>query len=509
MECKPLSDCLQTALPLRLHRTIEAVVGDEPAEYVADELVELAEEILQHLAAIGIVYYIKSGKHKEVFNDFLIQLFNSSGHDFNAGPLYRWAANMVKDLESEMPKALYGLYWEQGQLNKAVNHLSELRNQVMHGFFVLPPERNKQEAEQMAILLMFMQAQNLFQLDFAYHFFNQKGFTGQWQIKEEQEWQLLMDDSAFGQLCNNIVSEIQNQFWLDQASIIQPTIFSVPDSIKSFVETSNKGAQAYWVSPHNPKPMEAYFGIVSWLMTQKHVTCIAYAFREHGLSYTGGFLIKHINDILAKDSATNSKGKKPELLLKTLRQQHEHKIVVVVQNIHLAMFSPQHLSKFVNVLYDNNIQLIAIGQAYEHLNTAFNQLLFEKDYVYGLPDLTVAKLALHNYLRFKGPSKDRLEELADVNLLEAVLAKVIDALKDTKSLYARRFADEHNYNIEYVHEIFALLHPWVKSHRSAFEEDVLDELYGFPSQMTEVTPIYLSLGRRDLRLEYQHKVITL
>jgi hypothetical protein len=118
-------------------------------------------------------------------------------------------------------------------------------------------------------------------------------------------------------------------------------------------------------------------------------------------------------------------------------------------------------------------------------------------------------LALHNYLRFKGPSKDRLEELADVNLLEAILAKVINALKDTKSLYARRFADEHNYNIEYVNEIFALLHPWVKSHRSAFEEDVLDELYGFPSQMTEVTPIYLSLGRRDLRLEYQHKVITL
>jgi len=34
-------------------------------------------------------------------------------------------------------------------------------------------------------------------------------------------------------------------------------------------------------------------------------------------------------------------------------------------------------------------------------------------------------------------------------------------------------------------------------------------LYGFPSTITEVTPIYLALGRRDLKLEYQHKVISL
>ena len=41
------------------------------------------------------------------------------------------------------------------------------------------------------------------------------------------------------------------------------------------------------------------------------------------------------------------------------------------------------------------------------------------------------------------------------------------------------------------------------------EEDILDELYGFPSTMTEVTPIYLALGRRDLKLEYQHKTLRL
>ena len=63
--------------------------------------------------------------------------------------------------------------------------------------------------------------------------------------------------------------------------------------------------------------------------------------------------------------------------------------------------------------------------------------------------------------------------------------------------------------MEYVHKIFALVHPWLNGNRKPFEEDILDEVHGFPSTMTEVTPIYLALGRRDLKLEYQHKTLRL
>jgi hypothetical protein len=42
-----------------------------------------------------------------------------------------------------------------------------------------------------------------------------------------------------------------------------------------------------------------------------------------------------------------------------------------------------------------------------------------------------------------------------------------------------------------------------------FEQDTLDELYGYPTTITETTPIYLALGRRDVKLEYKHKVISL
>ena len=96
-----------------------------------------------------------------------------------------------------------------------------------------------------------------------------------------------------------------------------------------------------------------------------------------------------------------------------------------------------------------------------------------------------------------------------MQLLDLILKKVISELTDGKKVFARRFADEHNFDMELIHEIFALLHPWVKSDRENFEKDTVDELYGFPSIMTEVTPIYLALGRRDLKLEYQHKVLSL
>jgi len=63
--------------------------------------------------------------------------------------------------------------------------------------------------------------------------------------------------------------------------------------------------------------------------------------------------------------------------------------------------------------------------------------------------------------------------------------------------------------MEYVHEAFAFLHPYLKSGKMTFEEDVLDELYGFPKEITEASRIYFSIGRRDAKLEYQHQTLSL
>ena len=129
-------------LPPRLLHRIEAVQKEDDA-YAADELVELGEEILSQLAAMGIAVYLQQEKQKEVFNDFLISLFLSNGHAYNAGPLYRWAANMIKEAEGAEAALLRPFFWGEKDgkevLNKNIHHLASLRNAVMHGFFVLPP----------------------------------------------------------------------------------------------------------------------------------------------------------------------------------------------------------------------------------------------------------------------------------------------------------------------------------------------------------------------------------
>ena len=74
---------------------------------------------------------------------------------------------------------------------------------------------------------------------------------------------------------------------------------------------------------------------------------------------------------------------------------------------------------------------------------------------------------------------------------------------------ARRFADKHNFSIEYVHECFAVLDPFLNSGKEDFIKDEVDELYGFPKEITETTAILLSIGRRDVKLEYKHKTLSI
>jgi hypothetical protein len=61
--------------------------------------------------------------------------------------------------------------------------------------------------------------------------------------------------------------------------------------------------------------------------------------------------------------------------------------------------------------------------------------------------------------------------------------------------------------MEYVHEVFDALSPFYTNRAEAFEMDVLDELYNFPKEITEASRVLFSIGRRDTKLEYQHKIL--
>lgn len=499
---------------LNLIKIANEELNEDPA-YAADELVELAEEILQQIAAVGMVHYLKYAPHKEVYNDFLIQLFNSSGHEYNAGPLYRWAANMVKKCPETRNSPRFTFFWEKSGdievLCHKVHRLAELRNSVMHGFFVLPPERNLEEAAHIQSLLSELATCDFFSTEANYHFCNTTGFTGKWNITDAEEWNYLMGDTPFGELCKRIVSDKQDSFWKEaEKAFAEGNESILPNELKKFVADKNQGAFALWAHPADTGKADDLFAAAgNWLKSRPDTICVGYALHDQGITYTGNFLMQRLLQVLNTQNKALSKEKKAEVHIKALRNDHkDKKVVVLIQHFHTALFSPLHVSKWANFLFENNIMLVAVGHHYEHFNTFFNaQNPAEPKAI--LPSEDVAKAALHNYLRFKGPSKEKQDEKEDAMLLEAILEKLLSELQGQKPVYARRFADEYNYPMEYVHEIFALLHPWVSSCRAAFQEDRVDELYGFPAEMTEVTPLYLALGRRDVKLEYQHKVLSL
>ena len=93
-------------------------------------------------------------------------------------------------------------------------------------------------------------------------------------------------------------------------------------------------------------------------------------------------------------------------------------------------------------------------------------------------------------------------------MIKEIVGAIHQLLEKKEPVVARHFADLHHYPIEFVHEAFAILSPFYQAEKEAFKEDELDELYGFPKSIEESSRIFLTLGRRDVKLEYQHKVLT-
>lgn len=154
---------------------------------------------------MGIAVYLQQEKQKEVFNDFLISLFLSNGHAYNAGLVFRWVANMINKAKGALAQLLKPFFWEEkdGKVvsNEKIHHLVSLRNAVMHCLFILPPERNRKEAPKMEFILEKMANTKLFQTSFgSFYFTDQDGFKGQCDILKADSWDLFDNKFAFGRI---------------------------------------------------------------------------------------------------------------------------------------------------------------------------------------------------------------------------------------------------------------------------------------------------------------------
>ena len=89
-------------IPDSINEKIKEIM-DEDEAYVADELVELCDEILIQLASIGIALYLSQKKQDENFNDFIIQLFTNR-HLLQCRTSIQMVCSYDKDLKDENVK---------------------------------------------------------------------------------------------------------------------------------------------------------------------------------------------------------------------------------------------------------------------------------------------------------------------------------------------------------------------------------------------------------------------
>ncbi len=500
-------------VPTSLKQKIELVIAEEDA-YAADKLVELGNEILIQLAARGVAAYLQQEKQKEVFNDFLISLFLSDGHNYNAGVLYRWAANMLKDAEGEFVEILRPFFWQtkEGEevLNEMIHHLASLRNAVMHGFFLLPPEHNREEAKKIEAILEQMNQANLFDKDFGdFHFLNSKGFSGQWKITGVNDWEKLSICYEFGALANRISHEYSDNFRLEEQAFASKNSIQLPEckiAVDKLLE-KGKGAMVFWYPPGSVLGEQAYRTLIRTVV-DKNFLPVYYSLHEKGATFTSPFLEREIGKSLYEHTQIKNTLIRPLWFLQNEEQNKSitKKPVIVLHDVHIALFNTEHLTGLFNKLYNAGIPILCTGWHYPYLKRFFN---LEMNLGAGSSDVSdrMVTFSLLNYIRFKGPSREQNDEIQEYQKLKTIVDHLFILLKNREKVFARRFADQHNYPIEYVHEAFGILSPFYLTEKESFIEDQVDESMGFPKTVEESSLIFLTLGRRDLKLEYKHKVL--
>jgi hypothetical protein len=500
-------------LPARLQSKIDALLGEND-EYAADEVVELGEEILSQLAAMGLAAYLGQSEQKEVYNDFIITLFLSKGQDYNAGPLYRWVANMLIDAEGEDANLLRPFFWQKDehgkdQINPQIHHLANLRNDVMHGFFVLPPDKNREEAQKIEAILSQLTIAGIFDRSFGeYHFYQHSAFNGRWNILEDEEWLLLQKGYQFSKLAQRISYEYSDDFLLKEKEVSQKE-FIAQAEISEKVDTllkKGRGALFCWYSPNSDNGFNSYLNLIHSIDLNTHYP-IYYVLQDQGATYTRVFLEKLLMKAL---NELNIEKKIKEDPLKFIKSgKLDRKPVLILHNVHLGLFNQAHITKLFNDCYNASLPILATSWYYPYLHCFVNDemKLQEENLTY---DNKLIDDSLRNYIRFKGLSdeKNQESETEQFEQLKKIVNELVAELKSGKELYARRFADEREYPVEFVHEAFSILTPFFQLERAEFLRDEADELYGFPKSIEESSRIFLSLGRRDLKLEYKHKVLT-
>lgn len=500
-------------LPNRLAEALEGVRSEDDA-LAADELVVLGEEILLHLAALGMAAYLAQDRQQAALNDFIADLFLSDGHQFNAGPIWRWVAHMVRQAEGPQVEALQPFFWKNGVLEPDVHHASDLRNMVMHGFFVLPPETNGEEAAKLCALLDRIGEAGLFtEAAENLHFIaldasGAVGFSGRWTAwVEEGDWERLGRCGAFGTKADRVALEFgagflkTEQFAMDAVE---------PDqAVLTRLSTRNLKVESAVLLAH--RPGEDGVGLHAagiTALSAQGFDVTHFRIDPAGAAFTRDFVTRTLREkaILEGLKVKSKRG------FEWYSQGRASGVIaqpwaLAVDGIHWATGHREHLLNLLSELLEAGITLVASGWPLEEVASRF--LHIESSGVPVLPDAIQAEVLLKNRVRFRGPDPERSEDREAYAQLADILNALVEVVRADGEVVARRFADFHGHPIEFVHEAMSALTACLHMERRAFEPAIFDPPYDFPKEMNESVQIYMALGRHDLKLEYRHRVLTI
>ena len=508
---------LSENFPIKILRNKMLDVCNEEIEYVADELLLLSEEILSQVSAYGVCLYLQIGGslQTERNNDYILhELFLYKGHQ-NSGPIFYRVRDIVNDIKSELSAKQTELFDKASYINKQLQELAKFRNALMHGFFKLPASRNLEIISDIQNILEKLNKEfSIFDLKADFHFWKNKGFSGHWNIQDNDDWNYLSGKNVtlFEKLASLAKDELHSPDFVKAVSVShEPKVkFEKKEDLEGFISSDFKDSLYVQFHPRDKKQQDEFYESAYALLKQKeNVKLLSYTIDENGIGYTSYLLIHH----LLKNLGLQTNEKEPKKKIKgnvAELKRNGKKMVILINNIHLVPFASDHITSLMKFFKESGIHFIGIGWEYEHLNSIFSQKLdLRKDRKETniIPDETEIDLLLKNHTRHRGP----FENEKDYSNLKNLIRQICERLKDKKPMVVRQYADELKIDIELINEALYILYPYFKYDQSGSDnnylKDDLDELYGFPKNQTETSSIFLTLGRRDIDLEYKHKIL--
>jgi hypothetical protein len=494
-------------------------VCKEEIEYVADELLLLSEEILSQVSAFGVCLYLqKAGDSQtEKNNDYILhELFLKQGHQ-NAGPVFYRVCAILREITglTEKQKELFD---SDKPINKQLQELAKFRNALMHGFFKLPASRNLEIIKDIQNILEQLNREfSIFDLKADFHFWKKDGFTGHWYIGEDDTgWDSLAGNNftLFEQLAGRAKHELYSDDFVNNVNIILNPApeFENKDKLDNFIteflkyhsKPSNDFKESLYVQFHpedKDKQDEFFTNTHSSLIENPDLKIISYSIDSDGIGFTS-YLLYHI---ICKEIGMPFP--KKEIKDKIGNAVKEKRLVLLINNIHLVPFTSYHITTLMKFFKEYKICFIGIGWEYEHLNSIFSQRLNLREEKNAIPNEAAIETLLKNHTRQRGPF-EKEKDFLDLNNL---IKTICDLLQQKNTFIARQFADVYKVDIELINEALYILYPYLKYDQSGkdnnYIKDDLDELYGFPKSQTETSSIFLTLGRRDIDLEYKHKIL--